>query len=81
MVAGWPVTSLVTSWEARSGRFGALRAHFVPRDARILAFERYGIFSCAQCFAETLACEKCSRPFWPARAGQAKCDDCRKQAA
>lgn len=50
-------------------------------DARVLAFERYGIFSCAACFAKARACGECQRPFWPSPAGQARCEQCQRGRA
>lgn len=52
--------------------------HAHPRDE---AFERWGDFYCDGCFAETLACKSCSRPFTPENARQRRCEHCRHSAA
>ncbi len=49
-------------------------------DARILAFEKYGLFSCSSCFGDARPCENCTKPFWPSRGSQGRCEQCRKAA-
>jgi hypothetical protein len=49
-------------------------------DARIAAFERFGIFFCEPCFAAAARCDGCTRPLVAGRGGRAHkrlCDVCR----
>ena len=48
-------------------------------DARVAAFERFGIFYCATCFAGVARCETCEKPIAAGRGREKRrvCDGCR----